>query len=199
MAERTSYKYMGASMLDAAKILEPMRNNNFEVTIPSLANGDNLTLSVASYSAPQINVSTIQAAYANSKVKFAGLPEFPDSSIVLNDYISMDTQDTIMAWHKLVYDPETDVIGYAKDYKKDGILTEYTAKGDFVRQWILQGCWPSQVSLGDFNQEGGSIRQITLVLTYDKLFKDKSQTISDGAASVKKGYQNNSNRLVKAE
>lgn len=199
MANRNSYKYLGASMLDAAKILEPMRNNNFEVTIPSLANGDNFTLSVASYSAPQINVSTINVSYANSKVKFAGLPEFPDSTIVLNDYISMDTQDTIMAWHDMVYDPLTDEIGYAKDYKKDGILTEYTAKGDFVRQWILQGCWPSQISLGDFNQEGGSVRQITVTLTYDKIMKDTSQKADEAIASVRRGYQNNTNRLVKAE
>lgn len=199
MANRNSYKYLGASMLDAAKILEPMRNNNFEVTIPSLENGDNVTLSVASYSAPQINVSTIQVSYANSKVKFAGLPEFPDSTIVLNDYISMDTQDTIMAWHDIVYDPLTDEIGYAKDYKKDGILTEYTAKGDFVRQWILQGCWPSQISLGDFNQEGGSVRQITVTLTYDKIMKDTSQVADDAINSVRRGYQNNTNRLVKAE
>lgn len=199
MANRNSYKYLGASMLDAAKILEPMRNNNFEVTIPSLANGDNFTLSVASYSAPQINVSTINVPYANSKVKFAGLPEFPDSTIVLNDYISMDTQDTIMAWHDMVYDPLTDEIGYAKDYKKDGILTEYTAKGDFVRQWILQGCWPSQISLGDFNQEGGSVRQITVTLTYDKIMKDTSQKADEAIASVRRGYQNNTNRLVKAE
>lgn len=199
MANRNSYKYLGASMLDAAKILEPMRNNNFEVTIPSLANGDNFTLSVASYSAPQINVSTINVSYANSKVKFAGLPEFPDSTIILNDYISMDTQDTIMAWHDMVYDPLTDEIGYAKDYKKDGILTEYTAKGDFVRQWILQGCWPSQISLGDFNQEGGSVRQITVTLTYDKIMKDTSQKADEAIASVRRGYQNNTNRLVKAE
>lgn len=199
MASRNSYKYMGASMLDAAKILEPMRNNNFEVTIPSLKDGDNVTLSVASYSAPQINVSTIQVSYANSKVKFAGLPEFPDSTIVLNDYISMDTQDTIMAWHDMVYDPLTDEIGYAKDYKKDGILTEYTAKGDFVRQWILQGCWPSQINLGDFNQEGGSVRQITVTLTYDKIMKDTSQKADDVIDSVRKGYQNNTNRLVNAE
>lgn len=199
MAGRNSYKYLGASMLDAAKILEPMRNNNFEVTIPSLENGDNVTLSVASYSAPQINVSTIQVSYANSKVKFAGLPEFPDSTIVLNDYISMDTQDTIMAWHDIVYNPLTDEIGYAKDYKKDGILTEYTAKGDFVRQWILQGCWPSQISLGDFNQEGGSVRQITVTLTYDKIMKDTSQVADDAINSVRRGYQNNTNRLVTAE
>lgn len=199
MTNRNSYKYLGASMLDAAKILEPMRNNNFEVTIPSLANGDNFTLSVASYSAPQINVSTINVSYANSKVKFAGLPEFPDSTIILNDYISMDTQDTIMAWHDMVYDPLTDEIGYAKDYKKDGILTEYTAKGDFVRQWILQGCWPSQISLGDFNQEGGSVRQITVTLTYDKIMKDTSQKADEAIASVRRGYQNNTNRLVKAE
>ena len=199
MATRNSYKYLGASMLDAAKILEPMRNNNFEVTIPSLENGDNVTLSVASYSAPQINVSTIQVSYANSKVKFAGLPEFPDSTIVLNDYISMDTQDTIMAWHDIVYDPLTDEIGYAKHYKKDGILTEYRAKGDFVTQWTLQGCWSSQISLGDFNQEGGAVRQITVTLTYDKIMKDTSQTADDAINSVRRGYQHNTNRLVTAE
>ena len=104
-----------------------------------------------------------------------------------------------MAWHDMVYDPLTDEIGYAKDYKKDGILTEYTAKGDFVRQWILQGCWPSQISLGDFNQEGGSVRQITVTLTYDKIMKDTSQKADEAIASVRRGYQNNTNRLVKAE
>lgn len=199
MASKNSYKYKGASMLDAAKVLEPMRNNNFEVTIPSLVNGDNLTLSVASYSAPQVNIGIITVPYGNSKVKFAGLPEFPDTTIVLNDFISMDTQDTIMNWHSIVFDLETDEVGYAKDYKKDGILTEYTANGDFVRQWILQGCWPSQVSLGDFNQEGGSVRQITLTLTYDKLIKDKSQKADEAIDTIRKGYQNNTNRLVKPE
>lgn len=165
--------HIGASLIDATRSLEPVRNNNFEVYIPGLGNSEEeFRLSVASYSAPQINMSTIQASYGNDKVKFAGLPEFPDSTIVLNDYITMDTLAALQAWSNKVYDPKTAKIGYAYEYKKYGYLMEYTSKGEFLRQWILQGIWPSSINLGDYNQEGGQIRQITVTMVYDKIYLD---------------------------
>ena len=36
-----------------------------------------------------------------------------------------------------------------------------------VQRWKRMGCWPSSVNLGDFNQEGGSVRQITMTLQFD--------------------------------
>lgn len=165
--------HIGASLIDATRSLEPVRNNNFEVYIPGLGNSEEeFRLSVASYSAPQINMSTIQASYGNDKVKFAGLPEFPDSTIVLNDYITMDTLAALQAWSNKVYDPKTAKIGYAYEYKKYGYLMEYTSKGEFLRQWVLQGIWPSSINLGDYNQEGGQIRQITVTMVYDKIYLD---------------------------
>ena len=165
--------HIGASLIDATRSLEPVRNNNFEVYIPGLGNSEEeFRLSVASYSAPQINMSTIQASYGNDKVKFAGLPEFPDSTIVLNDYITMDTLAALQAWSNKVYDPKTAKIGYAYEYKKYGYLMEYTSKGEFLRQWILQGIWPSSINLGDYNQESGQIRQITVTMVYDKIYLD---------------------------
>lgn len=171
-----AYKdHIGASLIDAARSLEPVRNNNFEVYIPGLGQSEEeFRLSVASYSAPQMNVSTIQASYGNDKVKFAGLPEFPDSTIVLNDYITMDTLTALQNWYKLVYNPAKATIGYAYEYKKYGYLMEYTTKGEFLRQWILQGIWPSSINLGDYNQEGGQIRQITVSMVYDKIYLDEN-------------------------
>lgn len=171
-----AYKdHIGASLIDAARSLEPVRNNNFEVYIPGLGQSEEeFRLSVASYSAPQMNVSTIQASYGNDKVKFAGLPEFPDSTIVLNDYITMDTLTALQNWYKLVYNPAEATIGYAYEYKKYGYLMEYTTKGEFLRQWILQGIWPSSINLGDYNQEGGQIRQITVSMVYDKIYLDEN-------------------------
>lgn len=168
--------HMGASLIDASRNLEPVRNNNFEVYIPGLDDEANFRLSVASYSAPQINMSTIQTSYGNDKVKFAGLPEFPDSTIVLNDYITMDTLTALQNWSKQVYDPKTAKIGYAFEYKRYGYLMEYTAQGEFLRQWILQGIWPSSLNLGDYNQEGGQIRQITVTMVYDKIYLDEDTT-----------------------
>lgn len=172
---------LGTYHMAQSNDFEPQRNNNFEVQITGLnsltsvdkgraiaANASELiTLSVATYSAPQINVSPIQVSYGNNKIKFAGLPEFPDSSIVLNDYIGINVEKILSAWQKLVYDPKTQVVGLASNYKKNAYLIEYAPDGTQARQWMLVGCWPSALQLGDFNQEGGSVRQVTITLTYD--------------------------------
>jgi len=162
---------------------EPQRNNNFEVQIidigslksvdkgnslPSNAS-DLITLSVASYAAPQINISAISVAYGNNKIKYAGVPEFPDSTIVLNDYIGVNIERILSAWQKLVYNPKTQAIGNAVDYKKVGYLLEFDPSGQQCRQWQLNGVWPTQLQLGDFNQEGNSVRQITMSLSYDHI------------------------------
>lgn len=163
---------------------EPQRTNNFEVQIVGLdrlvypANGKStfsqpsnaselVTLSVASYSAPQINISTISVAYGNNTLKYAGKPEFPDSSIVLNDYIGINIERILSNWQKTVYDYDTQKIGLAENYKRDAYLLEFAPDGSNLRQWMLHGCWPAQLQLGDFNQEGGSVRQCTLSLVYD--------------------------------
>jgi hypothetical protein len=159
---------------------EPQRTNNFEVQITGLDGlttvksgvaignaSQSITLAVASYSAPEINMGKIDVAYGNNKVKFAGVPEFPESSIVLNDYIGNNIESIIMGWFKLVYNPNTQKIGKAINYKKLGYLHEYTPDGSLDREWELHGVWPSSVKLGDFKQEGGEIRQITVTLQYD--------------------------------
>ena len=179
----SSNKYLGtyhmASTNNSDYSFEPQRTNNFEVMITGLdntitANGQTIgnaseiiTLSVASYSAPQINISPIVVPYGNNKVKFAGTPEFPDSNIVLNDYIGLNVERILQGWQKKVYNPDTQVIGYASQYKKEGYLIEYDPSGNNPRQWKLIGCWPSQLQLGDFNQEGNSVRQVIMTLTYD--------------------------------
>lgn len=161
---------------------EPQRTNNFEVQIAGLnelinANdekilisnaGELITLSVASYSAPQINLGNIPISYGNNKVKFAGLPEFPDSTIVLNDYIGIDVEYIISKWQSCVYDPASQKIGLAVNYKKTAYLHEFDPAGTNVRSWKLLGVWPAQMQLGDFNQEGNAARQITLTLIYDQ-------------------------------
>lgn len=162
---------------------EPQRNNNFEVQICGLTNltsmdsgipiGDSsraselITLSVATYSAPQINITPITVAYGNNKVKFAGVPEFPESSIVLNDFIGVNIERILSSWYKLVYNPKTELIGKAVDYKKWAYLIEYSPDYSVNRQWQLAGCWLSSLQLGEFNQEGGSVRQVTCTLQYD--------------------------------
>ena len=162
---------------------EPQRNNNFEVQITNLGNlvsmdtaagvGDAsraselITLSVATYAAPQVSISPISVAYGNNKVKFAGVPEFAESSITLNDFIGVNIERILSAWYGLVYNIKKETIGKAVNYKKTGYLIEYSPDYTINRQWELGGCWLSSLQLGEFNQEGGSVRQITCTLQYD--------------------------------
>ena len=161
---------------------EPQRTNNFEVQITGLDNlttsggssmgtssrlSEAITLAVGTYGAPQINVSPIIVSYGNNKIKFAGTPEFPESSISLNDYIGVNIERILMAWQRLVYDPKTQKVGKATAYKKLAYLHEFSPDGEIDRQWELHGCWPSSINLGEFNQEGGSVRQISMTMQYD--------------------------------
>lgn len=161
---------------------EPQRNNNFEVHIYGLNNlltvdaghkidpataEESLTLSTVSVGALGTNVSPLSVPYGNTKVKFAGLPEINDTEIVFNDFIGKSTERILAAWHALVFNPKTEKIGRASQYKKPGILIETAPDGSHERLWQLKGCWPSNLSYGGYDYNGGATRQITLTLAVD--------------------------------
>lgn len=169
---------------------EPQRTNNYEVQIVGLEGivdmyghtvsqssnaSEIITLSTASFEAPNITISPITVRYGNNSIKFAGVPEFPDSSIVLNDYIGVNTEKILSAWFSQAYNPVTEEIGYAVEYKKTAFLIEYDTKYSTgstkynyqSRVWKMEGCWLANLQLGSFSAEGGAQRQITATMVYD--------------------------------
>lgn len=185
-------RQIGAYHMIGDDSYEPQRNNNFEIHIYELNNlvyvdGSNnnnpinqtnaqecLTLSAVSVGALNQEVSIIEVPYGNTKVKYAGLPSVGNSDIVYNDYIGKDTERIINAWHGLVFNPETEKIGRASEYKKPAILIETAPDGSSSRVWQLRGCFPSTVNYGDYDYNGGAVRQIRMTLTYDAMVPLKS-------------------------
>jgi len=187
--DKTSYGGFNKGVLGTYHMVgrdsfEPQRTNNFEIQIPELPNyvnrvgfdgKDNInhsaastvTLSVASFSAPSIQVSTIEVPYQNNTVKYAGKPSFGDCSVRVNDYIGLDVENALSEWQKQVYDYETQKIGWASKYKKTAYVLEYAPDGTFVRQWILHGCWPSQLNLGELSHDGNAVKTVDMTITYD--------------------------------
>lgn len=160
---------------------EPQRTNNFEVIFPGLTGlttidtgltlpenaSDLLTLSVKSVDYPTTNISNLTVAYGNNQINFAGRPTYGDVSITVVDYIGINTERIIMAWSKKVYDPKTEIVGWASDYKRDGYLMEYSPDGSVVRRTQLRGCFPGTVSPGAFSNDGNDIREITVTFYCD--------------------------------
>ena len=125
---------LGAYHMIGQDEYEPQRTNNFEIQFPNLGQlytidqhlalpgnaSDLLTLSVKSVSYPATTISPLKVSYGNNSINFAGKPEYGDVSIVVNDFIGIQTERIIMGWHRLVYDPKTEKVGRASVYKRDG-------------------------------------------------------------------------------
>lgn len=160
---------------------EPQRTNNFEVIFPNLGQlytidqsialpsnaSDLLTLSVKSVSYPTTNIDKLKVWYGNTSVNFAGRPEYNDVTIVVNDFIGIQTERIIMGWSKLVFNPKDQTIGWASQYKRDGYLMESSPDGTVVRRTQLRGCFPGNVEPGDFSNDNNDLREIQFTLYVD--------------------------------
>lgn len=187
---------MGTYHLAAnTNLYEIQRTNNFEFIITDIdgitkagmlggeANGtianaqEIIRLSVVSSSIPHFSQQAIEVKRGNSTMKFAGVPTFKAGQVKVNDYIGAATKEVLMAWQNLSYNVLTEKVGLASDYKKDCYLIEYTPDYQKVRQWKMHGCWISELSEDDFNNEQNDKKQITCNIEYDRAELDMSEVI----------------------
>ena len=173
-------------------LFEIQRSNNFELLVTGLENiiraGMNgtetsakienaqeiLRLSVVSSTVPHFTQAAIEVKRGNNSIKFAGVPTFTSGTVVINDYIGANSKEVLMAWQNLSYNVLTEKVGLASDYKKDCYLVEYTPDYQKVRQWKMHGCWVSEISETDFNNENNEKKQVTVKIEYDRAELDMS-------------------------
>lgn len=163
--------YLGAYFMHNGSIdYEPQRTNNFIIEFPN-AGLSTLKFAVKSVDGLGINISPIKVTYGNNSINYAGKPEYNDLSITIRDFIGLDTEQELMTWHNKVYDPKSQAIGFAAQYKQSGILREFAPNGTVLRGWNLYGCFPSNITLGNFSYDDNSIREInaTFLVDYAKL------------------------------
>lgn len=170
MPENNDYAYvtdnLGPLFMSANYAYEVQRTNNFEVTLSGFP--EEFTLAVESTSAPSISNDPIELAFGNSKVKVAGQATFDDFEIQIKDFIDANLEKKIYQWRGQVYDPMSDRIGWAQDYKRDGFLHQYAPDGTCRRSWKIYGVWPTTFNGGDFAYDGGDKKLISMTLSVDK-------------------------------
>ena len=127
-----------------------------------------LKLNVVKAPVPHFSLKKESYRRGNDVVNFAGVPEFTDGSIVVDDVVGMDTKSILMAWQGLAYNVHTRKGGRMKDYKRNCELVEYTQDFEQVRSWTLYGCWIRNISEGDFDKENDGKRQVTAEIVYDR-------------------------------
>ena len=172
---------MGAYHMIGQDDWEPQRTNNFEIQFPNLGQlfsidqglalpgnaSDLLTLSVKSVDYPTTEIGKLAVSYGNNSINYAGKPSYGDVSIVVNDFIGIQTERILMAWSALVYNPKDEIIGWASQYKRDGYLIEYSPDYKIARKTQLRGCFPGTVTPGNFSNDDNSIREISCTFYVD--------------------------------
>ena len=161
-------KSLGPMFMSNVRKYEVQRTNHFELRIDGLS--DDITLAVESIGLPEVSNDPIELAYGNSKVKVAGQATYNDVEFSVKDFIEADTEYELWQWRNQVYNPETDAIGWNNTYKRDGTIYQYGPDGTVLRKWKMLGLWPTNLSGGEMNYDGGDKKLISMTLSCDKAY-----------------------------
>jgi hypothetical protein len=165
---------------------QPVRTNNFRFLVQGLdnllrvgGNEDNkndyitnaqevIEYSVVSFDAPHFTQSTLSISRGNSKVYYAGVPEFQAGSLKINDFAGANGKSVLEAWQNLSYDVYNDTVATSDKYKIDAIVLEYLPDDTLVRYWELKGCWVSGLSEDGWDNDNSNIKKVTAKIQYDR-------------------------------
>lgn len=149
--------------------------NHFEVQFDNTVWSEDLTLLVKSFPLPKETTDVNTIDHFNQQIKLAGKTTFDGGELVIHDAIEKDVEIMFRAWRNRVYNASKGIVGYASDYKINGLVIEYSPNGETFRKWKLIGCWPSTVNYGDLDYETGGYKSITATIVYDWAYRDDQE------------------------
>ena len=144
----------------------PLTTNNFEVRVYNMDGSspaefaDLLTLSTDEVGNIQEEQDSIVVHYGNGVIKFPSKVQFADVDWTLNCYCEPNVIDSLRAWRKQVYDPDTEKMGLPSQYMKTVYFIKYDGQGG-VRDVIkCPGTWIGALDNGAMNQQGGEVVKV---------------------------------------
>lgn len=150
---------------------EALRKSHFEVDIQ----GFDTILLASGVVLPKYDLEQVEMYHFNTRTKVAARPNPSDMRIDLMDAVKPDIVAQLWAWFKQIYDPSTDKMGYASDYKREGRVYLYDVTGSLIRTWTCEGLWPrtSPVPEEGYDYSSQELVKIALTLSCDKATLDE--------------------------
>lgn len=150
---------------------EPQLSNRFLMEIYGLASGDLdvIVLALNNLTPPVISVEPTTIPFGNEERKVAGRATFDDITLNLKDFVDAPVRDAMHRWFEQVYDPNTGLMGYARDYKKEGSIIMTGPDGESQRVYNLIGIFPTSLNPGSFDMGGAENIEIDMSISIDKM------------------------------
>ena len=171
---------LGDFLGQAKGLFEPQRQYNFalELYLPNQRDAELITLSVETFSMPAENHNRIELNYGNVKRYVAGKVSYENAACTCKDFVDAGTMQALVAWNQKTYNPVTDNVGLARDYKVAGTLVLAAPDGTHERYFDLQGVWIDSFKPGDFSMAANEINKITISFSIDKVIPRVTPQVS---------------------
>lgn len=158
--------YMGTNHMLGIDNYVPLTTNNFEVRIYNMDGtspaefSDLLTLSTDEVGEIAEEQEAITVHYGNGLIKFPSKVTFGEVNWTLNCYCEPNVLESLRAWRRQVFDPQTEKMGLPSQYMRQVFFIKYDGQGN-VRDVIrCPGTWIGALSNGAMNQTGGELVKI---------------------------------------
>jgi len=144
---------------------EPKRLNRFELLL-----SDNLRLTCNSCTLPNISLDPVEIHRMHNKYKISGSKvSYGDVTLKFYDFVDNSAANELDAWHKSVYNLETSLMGFPKDYKRDLTLLMYGPDHSVVESWLFKGAWPREITRPGLDwKDSQGVIEVTLNLCIDE-------------------------------
>ena len=171
---------IGNEILLKAGGYEPQRTNNWILSFTGLSSlgldNDEFYLSLKSFPFPEEANAKKAVRWFNESRFYAGsVEDFENQNLVIRDYIDKNTLKNIYDWRRLVWNPTNLTVGFARNYKANGLL--YLCRSNMIdvpgtkRTMFLQGCWPRRVSASELDMDSdGDQVLVTIEIVIDRAY-----------------------------
>jgi hypothetical protein len=159
--------------------LDPERRWLFrlEFTLSGLEIGDILSFNAQSVTLPSITFDPIIIPHMNQDVKVAGRPTLGEMTVVFLTAYNLDTINILERWHRLIYRPSVEEMGFAAEYKADGQLLILKPDLSEFKTYTFKGAWP--LTIGDKEYDWSASENVTRTVTFavDKVLDPEDSNI----------------------
>jgi hypothetical protein len=147
---------------------EFQRQNNFEVDIYDVPGMDVLKLALQSAALPSVALEEVALPYLNGQAYAAGRATYETMPLVFRDFVDQNVRVSLNEWWLQHYDPDTEAIGRASTYKKDGQIILYDPAGEAVQTYSLFGCWMQNFVGGTLDYTAADVVTIEATIRFDR-------------------------------
>lgn len=175
--------YLGTNHMLGQDSFVPLTTNNFEVRIYNMSGSsptefsDLLTMSTNEVGDIEETQDNIVVHYGNGLIKFPSKVDYANVTWTLNCYCEPNVLESLRAWRRQVYDPDTERMGLPSEYMRVVYFIKYDGTGrvrDVIR---CPGTWIQGLNNGSMNQQGGELVKVTTTLVISKAYYIKQSEL----------------------